>query len=382
MHNILLTTLHSGSLNVNAGGPALSMSLTLKGLEKAGVKTVALCEQIPSDGKLIAPDLNVRFTHSGKYVTFAYVDNIHECLKKAVDVDIYHIHGTWMHHGLAISRYARKVEKPYVVSPRGMLYPQALAHHALLKKVMMKLYQKKVFAEAACVQATCKEEMEYYRALGFKNPVAVLPNPIDINGVIDREIPKKPIFNVGYLGRLHPRKRVERLIYAFNELKRVKECRLVIIGGGDKAYQTFLEAEVKRLKIENVVEFTGFLTGKEKDDAITGLSLLVVPSDFENFGNIVTEALVRGVPVIASRGMPWQELEEHHCGWWIDNGQESINQTLLEAAALPNEKRMRMGVNGKRLMYENYSVEVLGKKMKRLYEWILHGGEKPEFVYE
>ena len=96
----------------------------------------------------------------------------------------------------------------------------------------------------------------------------------------------------------------------------------------------------------------------------------------------MTEALVRGVPVIASRGMPWQELEEHHCGWWIDNGQESINQTLLEAAALPNEKRMRMGVNGKRLMYENYSVEVLGKKMKRLYEWILHGGEKPEFVYE
>lgn len=47
-----------------------------------------------------------------------------------------------------------------------------------------------MFAEAACVQATCKEEMEYYRALGFKNPVAVLPNPIDINGVIDREIPK------------------------------------------------------------------------------------------------------------------------------------------------------------------------------------------------
>lgn len=82
MHNILLTTLHSGSLNVNAGGPALSMSLTLKGLEKAGVKTVALCEQIPSDGKLIAPDLNVRFTHSGKYGTFAYVDNIHECLKR------------------------------------------------------------------------------------------------------------------------------------------------------------------------------------------------------------------------------------------------------------------------------------------------------------
>ena len=41
-----------------------------------------------------------------------------------------------------------------------------------------------------------------------------------------------------------------------------------------------------------------------------------------------------------------------------------------------------MGMNGKRLMRENYSVEVLGEKMKRLYEWILNGGYKPEFVYE
>lgn len=377
-----MKALHSGSLDVNAGGPALSMSLTLKGLEKAGVKTVALCEEIAADGKLIAPDLNVRFTHRGKYGTFAYVNNIRECLKKEENVDIYHIHGTWMHHGLAVSQYANKLRKPYLVSPRGMLYPQALAHHALLKKTMMWLYQGKVFADAACVQATCKEEMEHYRALGFKTPVAVLPNPIEINGVIDREIPGKPIFKVGYLGRIHPRKRVERLIYAFSELREeLKDCHLMIIGGGDDTYRTFLEAEVKRLDVKNV-EFVGFLTGREKDDAITGLSLLVVPSDFENFGNIVTEALVRGVPVVASKGMPWQELEEYHCGWWIDNDQESINRALSEAIAIPTKERRRMGMNGKRLMREKYSVEVLGKKMKRLYEWILNGGERPEFVYE
>lgn len=377
-----MKALHSGSLNVNAGGPALSMSLTLKGLKKAGVKTIALCERIPQDGKLITSDLNIRFTNPSKYGTFAYVDNIKDCLGKEKGVDVYHIHGTWMYHGLAVSRYANKTGKPYVVSPRGMLYPQALAHHALLKKTLMALYQRNVFSGAACIQATCREEMDHYRALGFKNPVAVLPNPIDIRGIIDREIPHKPIFKIGYLGRLHPRKRVERLIYAFSEKKKqLEDCRLVIIGGGDEKYQTFLEDEVKRLGLTNV-EFTGFLTGKEKDDTILNLSLLVVPSDFENFGNIVTEALVRGVPVVTSKGMPWQELEEYNCGWWINNDQESINRTLLNAIALSPEERMRMGINGKRLMRENYSVEVLGAKMKQLYEWILNGGKKPEFVYE
>lgn len=376
-----MKALHSGSLNVNAGGPAMSMSLTLKGLEKAGVNTVALAEQIPSGGRLITSDLNIHFTHGSKFGTFAYVDNIKKCLIEEDRVDIYHIHGTWMYHGLAVTQYANKTGKPYLVAPRGMLYPQALAHHALLKKIMMKLYQGSVFSGAACIQATCKEEMEYYRALGFTNPVAVLPNPIDIHGIVEREIPQKTVCKIGYLGRLHPRKRVERLIYAFSELKdELKNCSLVIIGGGDEQYQNFLEAEVKRLGLTNVT-FTGFLTGKEKDDAITALSFLVVPSDFENFGNIVTEALVRGVPVIASKGMPWQELEAYKCGWWIDNDQASINRTLLEAISLSIKEREAMGMKGKQLMRENYSVEVLGEEMKQLYEWILNRGDKPEFVY-
>ncbi len=157
---------------------------------------------------------------------------------------------------------------------------------------------------------------------------------------------------------------------------------MLIIGADDKQYEAFLHDEVKRLQLESNVRFTGFLTGKEKDEAIMSLSYLAVPSDFENFGNIVTEALVRGVPVIASKGMPWQELETYNCGWWIDNDQETINQTLLEAVSLPEEKRIQMGINGKNLIRAEYSVPTLGEKMKRLYEWVLNGGEKPEFVYE
>ena len=128
--------------------------------------------------------------------------------------------------------------------------------------------------------------------------------------------------------------------------------------------------------------FTGFLTGAEKENAILSLSYLVVPSDFENFGNIVTEALVCGVPVVASKGMPWKELEEYHCGWWIDNNQEMLNKTIKEAVSLPENERIKMGLNGKRLIKEKYTVEILGEKMRRLYEWIIKKEDKPQFVYE
>ena len=137
---------------------------------------------------------------------------------------------------------------------------------------------------------------------------------------------------------------------------------------------------MKRLNLSNV-RFTGFLSGEEKNQAINSLSLLVVPSDFENFGNIVTEALVRGVPVVASKGMPWAELPEYDCGWWIDNDQPTINETILKAYRMGPDQLMKMGRNGRELILRNYSVEALGKKMQSLYNWILGDAEKPDFVY-
>lgn len=375
-----MKVVHSGSLDVKSGGPALSMGLTLRGLQNCGVEVVGISEAIESGSVSSVNDIKTIYTHIPRYGSFGYVDNINDCIRRAGEADLYHIHGTWMHHGLAVALYARKREKPYVVTPRGMLYPQALAHHALPKKIFMALYQGSIFRNASCVQATCLEEYDYYRKLGFKNPVAVIPNPIDTRDIIDRPIPEKPNFKIGYLGRVHPRKRIERLIYAMAQVPELTNAELIIIGADDEKYMQFLKDETNRLGLSNV-NFRGFLSGKEKDDAIMSLSVLAVPSDFENFGNIVTEALVRGVPVISSTGTPWQELPAHNCGWWVANDQTTINSTLASAARLPYDELRKMGLNGKRLIQQKYSVEILGLKMKQLYEWILEKATPPEFVY-
>lgn len=377
-----MRVIHSGSCNILAGGPALSTWLTIKGLRNLGVETQLIMEPI-KNGKVISEDIHPIFSPTHKYGTLAYVPGLTNILDKLGLPDIYHVQGVWMLHGTQIVCYAQKHNIPYVVTLRGMLYPQALAHNSLIKKLSLFLYQSKTLRNAAAIQATCIEEMEHYRALGFKNPVAVLPNPIEVDRYINKPIELKSRFRIGYLGRVHPRKRIERLIYAMDDLrdKLPKDTELLIIGGGDKNYEEFLHNEVTRLNLNSQVRFTGFLSGKDKDDAIDSLSVLAVPSDFENFGNIVTEALVHGVPVIASKGMPWKELPENGCGWWIDNDQESINQTLLEAYNVGEEKLYKMGIKGRDLMQNNYSVDALGKKMKELYQWILNGSHKPDFVY-
>lgn len=374
--------LHSGSLNVKSGGPALSTYLTIKGLIKNSVDTDIVMPPLGYNGKLIANDISIHYTAAIKNARFGYMPKLSQTLKQLPLYDLYHVQGLWQYLGHGVAAFARKQHKPYVVTLRGMLYPQALAHSAMVKKISLALYQRKDLQRAACIQATCIDEMKHYRALGFSNPVAILPNPIETEGIIGRPILQNDKLRIGYLGRVHPRKRIERLIYAFDALRdELQEAELLIIGADDKEYEAFLHKEVERLHLKNV-RFTGFLTGTEKDKAISSLSFLIVPSDFENFGNIVTEALVRGVPVIASKGMPWQELEEYHCGWWINNDQETINKTLLEAISTPQKERLQMGTNGKQLIKEKYSVNILGEKMKQLYEWILNGGTKPVFVEE
>lgn len=375
--------LHAGTLDVKYGGPALSTYLTIKGLQKNLVEAEMLMPPLDKSGELIAEDVKIHYTSPVWGNRLGYIPDLFSYLQKIMPYDLYHIQGLWRYIGHGTASFARKIKKPYIITLRGMLYPQALEHSKFIKKLSLSLYQRADLANAACIQATCIDEMKYYRELGYVNPVAILPNPIDIVGFIDKpSIRDHSKFRIGYLGRVHSRKHIERLIYAFNNLRDIlNDAELLIIGADDLHYENFLKEEVRRLNLGNV-KFTGFLTGVEKDHAINSLSLLAVPSDFENFGNIVTEALVRGVPVIASKGMPWKELEEYDCGWWINNDQETIDKTILEAYNTPEWKRIKMGENGKKLIKERYSVEVLGFKMKQLYEWVLKEGNKPDFVYE
>ncbi len=142
-----------------------------------------------------------------------------------------------------------------------------------------------------------------------------------------------------------------------------------------------MKEEAQRLNLTNV-RFLGFLSGEEKDKALASASVVAMPSEFENFGNVVPEGLMRRIPCIATKGSPWEELESHHCGWWVDYRQDAIAEAILQAKSLSRTELEEMGERGRHLMEENYAVDKIAAKLKCLYEWILGEAEKPSFVYE
>ena len=261
-----------------------------------------------------------------------------------------------------------------------MLYPQALKRGGWKKKLMLALGHRKDIAGAACVHVTCGKEMEYYRDMGFSNPVAVIPNPVRIPEYLaDIRRPGHEGFRAGFLGRLHPIKNLEALITAWGQL-RLPNAELLLIGDGAPEYKARLEELVRAENISNI-SFTGFVSGRRKYEMLASLDVLCAPSHQENFGMSIAEALLARTPVIASRGTPWEALNTRRCGWWCGNDSSSLAAALENAFSLSPQERLAMGERGRALVMETCAAPHAADCMKRLYRYLLGQEAKPEFVY-
>lgn len=366
-------------MSTASGGPARTTLLTLRGLCALGMNARVLTNQIRPGEESVSEEPFIRYLPFPRFYDhrFGYSAAFDKALKEYAVADIYHIQGIWQYPGYATVRFARKADRPYLITLHGTLYPEALAHSSINKKISMTLFQRQQLQQAACIHATCVEEMEHYRSLGFTNPVAVVPCPMECSPKMTPTYPDEEV-RVGYLGRFHPRKRIERLMEVWHRLGEPGE--LLIMGDGDPVYMKFLKDEVKRLQLRRV-RFTGFVTGDEKNSLLASLTCLVVPSDFENCGIITPEALHQETPVIATTGSPWQELDTYSCGWWVNNDVDTLTKTVRKAISLDKDSLREMGKRGRQLVLDKYSVDIVSLQMKDLYTWILSGKNKPEFVF-
>lgn len=358
----------------------MSGYLTLLGLRREGVDASIAMFPLSEGGRMRGEEVPYKIVKGPWEKKFAYSPSLKKELAEVNGVDIYHAQGVWQYPTYAICDVAKQQGKPYLITPRGMLYPQDIVKSSTnFKRLSLKWRLLNDLNKAACVQTTCEDEMNYARELGVTAPIAIIPNPVEIK---DYRAPKPHEgFTLGYMGRLSRRKNVESLIYAFAEIGLTsKDGRLVIIGGGDDDYERFLRSEVNRLKLDNV-EFKGFLNGKEKDEALSEIDVLAMPSEFENLGNVILEGLVRGIPCVATHGSPWKDLADNDCGWWVAYSQQAITEAVKTASRQPKERLAQMGDNGKALMARKYSVEAVARQMKELYEWVLGKAEKPSNVF-
>lgn len=386
--------IQSGTFETRAGGVATCVYTMLESLNEIGIDAQLFAYKPEKDSKLVGETVKVNYTRppiklklNKLQVSFGYKKN----LRKLEKVDVYHANGVWLYDTYAMVDVARETKKPYVIMPHGMLYPQDISKsNKELKRLFLRIRLLNDLNNAACVITTCREEMKHCRELGISAPIAVIPNSIKVTTYSDKKFSDEQRV-IGYIGRVSRRKNIEGLIYAWNDVKQscqtrserefFEKSKLMIIGAGDDEYMNFLQKEVQRLRLSNVV-FTGFLAGENKDAALEKIDVLCMPSEFENFGMVITEGLIRGIPCIATKGAPWEDLESYNCGWWVDYSQKSINAAVKTAFYISKVQLEQMSKNGIELVKKKYSTDITARQFEELYQWIVGEEQQPTFVYK
>ena len=106
-----------------------------------------------------------------------------------------------------------------------------------------------------------------------------------------------------------------------------------------------------------------------------------MPTFSENFGIVIAESLASYTPVITTKGAPWKDLKDNNCGWWIDIGVDPLTKVLFEVLDSEKEVLIQMGENGRKLIEEKYSIDMVAKNTSKMYNWVVNKKSKPKFIY-
>lgn len=268
-----------------------------------------------------------------------------------------------------------------VHSPRGMLGQAALRISAWKKRPFWWLLQRSALAAADCIHATAASEYEEIRAAGLKNPVAIIPNGIDLPPLVASFPRTTPQGVVLSLGRIHPKKGLDRLVRAWARIENdFPSWRLRIVGPAELGHDEELVALARSLGLERVDVEGPIYDPAGKLTVYRNADLFVLPTLNENFAMTVAEALSAEVPVISTKGAPWAALETEGCGWWVDHGVEPLVSALRTAMSMSPEARRAMGCRGRAWMARDFGWDRIALDMLEVYRWLEAGGRLPTTV--
>ena len=299
------------------------------------------------------------------------------CRESLAEFDVVHFYGLYDLLGPSVGKCCRRLQLPYVIEPMGMFRP--IDRSFRKKRLWQRTFGRSFWRGAAKIIATSELEAQELAELGVPAEKVVLR----YNGVeasLSDRLPSRSEFRYRHsislsepvlvlLSRLIPRKGADLLIQAFASACPA-EGRLVIAGPeGQPGYRSHLEKYARELGVGSRVLFTGPLYDAEKKSVLAAADVFVLPSRYENFANVVAEAISCGVPVIISRFCGIRSLVDGRAGLVVDLEPAALSssiRSLLDDPVL--YARLKAGC---RVVTEELSWNQLAASMERYYESVV-----------
>ncbi len=194
------------------------------------------------------------------------------------------------------------------------------------------------------------------------------------------ESPPRPAgpFRLIWSGDLSPWKAMPLLLEALAQLPRGFECEVTILGRG--YLRADWERMSRRLGVAGRLRWLGWVPFEEAQQAYHEADALVFTSLRDTSGNVVLEALARGLPVVCLDHQGVRDIVTEDCGIKVPpTDPPSVIRGLRDAIvtlASDAELRRRLGA-GARERAREYLWDHQGERMWSIYRRVL-GQETPE----
>ena len=297
------------------------------------------------------------------------------------DYELAHIHALFSPVSTAAAALCRLKKIPYILRPLGTLDPLDLRKKQALKKIYGNLLERPNLQGAVAIHFTTQQEANVSERYGTNSP-AVFPLGVTLPSLPDLEpfpldkieVPNNKIPTLLFLSRIDPKKGLELLISALENLKKVGINFHFILAGSnpqDPDYEQQVLATVQASTIATDTAIAGFVAGKIKWDLLKKADLLVLPSYYENFGIVVAEAMIVGTPVLISDQVYiWPTVKATEAGWICSCSIQSLTEQIQIVLQDPQELKRR-GENARKLAQEEYTWPAIAAQTIKIYHSLL-----------
>lgn len=280
--------------------------------------------------------------------------------------DVVYIANLWNFVTIFAFLSAKFKSAKVVLSPRGSLYEWSLKQGRMRKVLAWRLFQKKMLASAQSVHVTCIEEFEAVREKCRVAKCVIVPHgvkmfdfmTVDCDAVNERYGLNKSKRKVLFLSRLDKKKGVEGLIDFWKRAKHLHSDWQLIFAGPE--YGGYIERIEKELC--GVASYIGEVYGDDKEELFSISEILVLPTQSENYGVVIAEALSSRIPVITTTNAPWDDINRYDCGACV--GLDDFYIKLEELLGKGKSELAEMGSNGRLLIEEKHSWKERAKEFE------------------
>jgi glycosyltransferase involved in cell wall biosynthesis len=300
----------------------------------------------------------------------------------ALEFDIAHIHALFSPVSSLAAMVARSRQLPYLLRPLGTLDPADLRKKRQLKQIYAALLERANLAGAAAIHFTSAQEAKVSERFGTATrdlvlPLGVsLPNPPDQpEGYLeDFGIPLDGTPLLLFMSRVDPKKGLDLLIPALEQLRQEKVPVHFILAGGNPQNPSYEEQVGDHLRSSNLNQhttITGFVSGDVKAALLARSDLFVLPSYYENFGIAVAEAMGAGLPVVISDQVHiWEDIHQSESGWVTPCEVKPLTEALRQALTDADSRRQK-GQNARQFAQEHYSWDAIARQTLQIYQSLL-----------